>query len=79
LLDRQADINARVSNHTTLHLASLQGHQHCIDRLTARRADINARDGDGNTPLHVASLQGHRQCIERLTELGADNSIRNVR
>ena len=40
-------------------------------------ADVNVRDGDGNTPLHFASLRGEVELAKILIEAGADVNARD--
>ena len=50
-----------------------------VKKLIESGADINARDGEGNTPLHTAVYEGALSTIEFLQWHGADPSIRNER
>src|SRR5262249_38723427 len=40
-------------------------------------ADVNSRDGDGNTPLILASFYASPECVELLIEKGADVNTAN--
>ena len=40
-------------------------------------ADVNSRDGDGNTPLILASFYANPECVELLIEKGADVNTAN--
>ena len=57
LIDRGADVNARVENGLTpLHLAAGNNdNSHIVQYLLSRAADSNARDENGDTPLHLAA------------------------
>ena len=57
LIDRGADVNARVENGLTpLHLAAGNNdNSHVVQFLLSRAADSNARDENGDTPLHLAA------------------------
>ena len=37
-----------------------------IQALIQHKADINAKDSDGNTPCHFCSEYGHRYCLKFL-------------
>ena len=43
--------------------------------LLASGANINARDGTGQTPLHWAAVRGSVACIETLLRNGADPTL----
>ena len=66
---------AEVAAYTGLHAAALKGDVAKIDRLSAAKADLNARDGNGRTPLHVAAFAGQRDAIKALVKNGADINL----
>lgn len=48
-----------------------------FQELIERGADLNARDGRGNTPMHLAAGSGLVDVGRALIEAGADLSVRN--
>lgn len=62
---------------TPLHLAAAAGQGEVITRLNNRNADINARDGAGNTPLMVAVMNNRPRIVSQLLQLGALQEKRN--
>ena len=42
------------------------GHKDVAELLLANKADVNARDNDGDTPLHMAAMKGHKDMVELL-------------
>jgi hypothetical protein len=44
----------------------LRGNLSVIQALVQHKADINAKDIDGNTPCHFCSEYGHRYCLKFL-------------
>jgi ankyrin repeat protein len=75
LLAAGADAEARGGEDgaTPLHLACAQGHLEAVLALAEapRRADVGARDGEGELPLGVAALNGHADVVEALLLRGA--------
>jgi hypothetical protein len=57
---------------TPLHEAAYRGTVVVANRLLARGAGINAKDGNGNTPLHNAVLYGRSDLVRVLLENRAD-------
>ena len=57
---------------TALHFAASRGHTGAVALLTARGADLNLADEDGQTPLFVAAAGGHSAVVGLLLAKGAD-------
>ena len=60
---------------TDLHFAARAGDVEAIARLVAAGADVDARDGHGNTPLKYASAEPVPAAVRKLIELGADVNL----
>ena len=53
---KNADVdNTGYNNSTPLHYACQEGHLEIVKYLYSRGANLEAKDGDGNTPLHKAA------------------------
>ncbi len=63
---------------TPLAWATLHGDPRLVATVLDAGADIDARDGSGNTPLHVAAYFGHDATGRLLLERGADPLAENV-
>ena len=57
---------------TPLHWRRLNGHKDVAELLLANKADVNAKDNDGETPLHMAAFKGHKDVAELLLANKAD-------
>jgi len=51
---------------TPLHAAALSGHKDVAEFLLNNKADVNAKDWEGQTPLHDAAKNGHKDVVELL-------------
>ena len=60
---------------TGLHLAALFGIKDIVIMLLENQANIEAKDGRGQTPLHRASEHGHIEVVKLLLERGADPAV----
>lgn len=54
-----------------------QGNREKIELLIAQGADVNARDGNGNTPLMLAARSGHSEIVQFLIARGADVHLKD--
>ena len=48
----------------------------CIHALVAAGANVNARDGDGETALLIAASAGRTDCVKALIQAGADVNVK---
>jgi ankyrin repeat protein len=60
------------SQYTGLLAAAARGDAAEIERLAARGAKVDARDGYGRTPLHVAAYGRHADAMRALAKAGAN-------
>src|ERR1022692_1624019 len=58
-----------------LHSAAAKGDKDVVELLLAKKADVNARDNDGETPLHRALA--HQDVAHVLIAKGADVNARD--
>ena len=80
LIDKGADVNARVSDeadydsgYTPLHFAVIyKGASDLIVPLIEAGADVNKKDAEACTPLHYAVANKDREIVTLLLENGAD-------
>ncbi len=67
-----------IASYMGLHLAAHEGRVEDINRLIAKGADLNARDGAGRAPAHVAAFASHDDALRALANGGADmNALEN--
>ena len=57
---------------TTLHAASLGGHEKIVQMLLDKGVDVNAQGGRYGHALQAASVRGHDQVVRMLLDKGAD-------
>ena len=57
---------------TTLHAASLGGHEKIVQILLDKGADVNAQGGEYGNALQAASYEGRNQVVQMLLDKGAD-------
>ena len=58
--------------------AAREGHDQCVKMLLAAGADVNGRNGHGQTALMKAADRGHQNCIGMLLNSGANvNTVDN--
>jgi ankyrin repeat protein len=71
---------AEKAQYTGLHAASARGDVAGIERLVARGAKVDARDGYARTPLHVAAYARQADAMRALVKAGANpNALENDR
>lgn len=75
LINRGADINAKEDGRTPLHSAVNVSNMPMVELLIKAKADLNARNGKGNTALSLAVFKGNEATIKLLLEAGADPDI----
>ena len=72
-----ADVNEMRFEMPPLAWAVMMGHAAAAELLLKHGADINGRNGDGNTALHLAVFLGHAETAELLIKNGADINTKN--
>jgi ankyrin repeat protein len=55
---------------TPLHKAAYGGCKDVAELLLANKAEVNAKDTDGETPLHMAGAEEHEDVAELLRQHG---------
>jgi len=87
LIARGADVNVITRPHTyvfgifalehkPLHDAARLGYKNIVGLLIDKGADVNAKNGDGQTPMDVASGAGHQDIVELLRAAGGESGIK---
>lgn len=73
LLDQGMDPNTVIDNdgNTLLHYAASSGQTEIVELLLRYRANINARNNNGDTPLHKAVYEQRENIVRILLERGA--------
>jgi len=66
------DSSAALSNETSLHVSSREGHLDTVRALLDAGADIQAKDSYGGTPLHSACAYNRLEVVRELIRRGAD-------
>jgi hypothetical protein len=68
LLEKRADVEAKVNNGTTaLHWAAAGGHDTVARLLLEKGADVKAKNNNGTTALHLAAARGHDTMVRLLS------------
>jgi uncharacterized protein len=70
LIERGANVNAKMGDTTALMVASYYGDVEMVRLLISNGADVNA-DRDGETALMIAKEQGNSDVVEELRRAGA--------
>lgn len=79
LISNGYDVNHRASNKRWTPLASAvaQGNEWAVNRLLEAKADVNAKDAEGNSPIMIALEESHLNLVPLLlrdnTDLDAQN------
>lgn len=60
-----------------IHIASQNGHNDIIRLLISRKANLNAKNGKGNTGIHMAVGYDYYDAAKMLIEAGADDTLTN--
>ncbi len=60
-----------------MHWAAVTGQTFAMEFLFNFKADVNARDKEGNTPLIPAASTGHAEATQWLIDFGADVDAKN--
>lgn len=66
------EANDNVKGRMPLMLAAFRGDAAAVVNLLERGADVNARDGDGDTALMFAAYRGHGLVVALLLQYGAN-------
>jgi ankyrin repeat protein len=53
---------------TPLHLAASSDRRDAAELLLVSKAEVNAKNEDGNTPLHEAVFKGYKDVVELLRQ-----------
>lgn len=72
LVAKGADVNKVGGNGPPLVRAAAGGHRNVAKFLLEHQANINGRNGSGETALHVASANGFQTMVNLLVDAGAD-------
>lgn len=75
----RTDVVVEPLTQNLLHLAGVAGHVEVTEQLLAAGAELDARDGSGNTSLDLAERYGHRHVADRLREAGVPGSPESPR
>jgi hypothetical protein len=81
LIEQGVDLELRdeETGATALHFAVMKGRMELVEKIVARRADVNSRTRNGTTPLHTAVVYARKEIAEFLLDNGADIHARSAR
>jgi hypothetical protein len=66
-----------VNGNYPIHIAAQNGHTAIVNLLIARKVDLNAKNGKGNTGIHMAVGYDYYECARALIDAGGDATIVN--
>ena len=66
------NLGMNITTSYALHNASKNGHLDSVQLLIGHGADVNLKDGTGETPLHLASIHDHVDVVKLLLDSGAN-------
>jgi len=77
LLNMHASVDARIGRAedlrwTSLHWASSNGCNECVDMLLKFKCTVNLKDNNRHTPFDLAVGKNHTAVMSRLKEVGGD-------
>jgi hypothetical protein len=81
LIEQGVDLELRDEDTgaSALHFAVMKGRMQLVEKIVARRADVNSRTRNGTTPLHTAVVYARKEIAEFLLDNGADINARSAR
>lgn len=71
------NISDNLYHQTALHIAARKGNTQLIALLIGKKANIDARDGKGETPLHKAVRHAHEDSVDLLIRENANPFIKS--
>jgi ankyrin repeat protein len=71
LIQKGADVNARMEVGTSLLFAAASGDLETVKLLVQKGADVNAKDNHAISPLSIAQTRNHQAVVDFLKTAGA--------
>ncbi|MFH1422645.1 MAG: ankyrin repeat domain-containing protein [Planctomycetota bacterium] len=71
LIEKGADINAKIDGFSALHIAVQKGDKDMVELLLNKGAGVNSKTMDGVTPLDAAVEKGQKDIADLLCQHGA--------